>query len=262
MSNTNTPNFNLDKIDRDEQVLDDSVTKMRLIQNGNMDIIDTALGTISQNIVNLATSVTTDLLHVGDSVNYAQIDNARGLRYLGTITANWKDLRFPAETVQINPSTSKPDSVVFIGNSRCLGFDASTTERVTFTAQVPHDYKANTDLGFHLHWSTPDANAGSVVWEFEYSIAKENGVFNSPSTTLRYTISATGTAYGHNFSTIGVVAGASITPDGNNTSTMLICSLARLGGDDTYASDALFLECDFHYQADSVGSDQPNFKTY
>jgi hypothetical protein len=44
---TNTSNFNLDKIDKDEQVLDDSVTKLRLIQNGNMDIIDAALQSIS-----------------------------------------------------------------------------------------------------------------------------------------------------------------------------------------------------------------------
>lgn len=46
-TSTNTTNFNLDKLDRDEQELGDSVTKLRTIQNGNMDIIDAALTTIS-----------------------------------------------------------------------------------------------------------------------------------------------------------------------------------------------------------------------
>jgi hypothetical protein len=172
-------------------------------------------------------------------------------------TTVWDDLRVPAQSTRINPATSKPDFEIFLGGTRTFYFDPSTAETVHFAVQLPHAYKLGTDLHPHLHWAPLNTNTGNVLWRLEYTIAMFDEVF-IPTQTLDVLAAASGVAYAHQKSSFAPISGSAIT----KVSTMLICSLSRIGGDssDTYASDAALLEIDFHYQIDTLGSRRPTEK--
>ena len=172
----------------------------------------------------------------------------------------WEDLRVPVSAVRIGPSFP-PDWENITDSLYVLAFDpGANDEQVYFTAQIPHNYKIGGKIEAHVHWGPSDTGAGDVIWCLEYSIANIGDVFPA-SATIDVTIATTETANDHIYTDIGDIDVSSIT-EVTDISTMLICRLYResSSGSDTYASDAYLYEIDFHYEIDSLGSQDETSK--
>lgn len=171
----------------------------------------------------------------------------------------WDDLRVPAQNTKLNPSKAEPNFESFIGGTFVYKFDNNNAddESVHFVAQLPHAWKGETNLRPHLHWAPDTTNTGSVVWSFEYTVVRINGTFPA-TTTSEVTDPADGTANKHQIIGFDEIDGSDL-----SLSSMLVCRLTRLGTDgaDTYTGNACFLEFDFHYQIDSLGSEDEFVKT-
>jgi len=116
---------------------------------------------------------------------------------------------------------------------------------------MPHSYKHGTNLHPHIHWSPDSADAGNIYWSFEYTIANINGTFGA-TTTDDIVIASDGVAFKHQIEEFSAIDGSGLT-----FSHMLICRLTRKSSTeaaDTYPGNACFVEFDFHFQKDTIGS--------
>ena len=185
----------------------------------------------------------------------------------GTLVFNndatvWEDLMVPG--LSVGAGASAPDLVAFgpSGNLQIYAFDGgSTLEQVYFSVQMQHSWKLGSTIKPHVHWTPTTAGAGNVKWNFEYSWASFTGsgsptAFPAP-TTISVVQAASGIAWAHQLSALPDIDGT-----GQGLSSMLVCRLYRNPADvqDTYASDAAFLQFDVHYEMDTVGSRQPTSK--
>lgn len=163
----------------------------------------------------------------------------------------WNDLRVSLESTRINPATSKPDLINFIGNTKVYGFDPSSVEGVTFSLQMPHNYIIGSRLRPHIHFSPTTTNVGDIVFGLECTMSDVNGTF--PSTTTVYATATTSGIVGkHQILSFPEISGF------QGTSGMICCYLFRNATDsgDTYTGDVAVLEYDIHYQVGSFGSRQ------
>jgi hypothetical protein len=126
---------------------------------------------------------------------------------------------------------------------------------------MPHAWKIS-DIGAHVHWIPKTNGTGSVSWGLEYTWANIGDTFSD-----------TKIIYGNNHIPGGsLVAGkhmlteiGTISPEGiTGVSSMLICRIFRdatgTGLTDNYNDDAGLLEIDFHYEIDSLGSQEEYVK--
>ena len=190
-------------------------------------------------------------MRVGDIDNdtYFEIEDDGFFRLVETVA--WEDLRVPISGVRL-PAANAPTWIAYKG-SQVLAFDGTSTDTIFFVAQMPHTYKEASDIKAHVHWVPEDNTAGNVKWQFTYSWVGAGAAFPSETTVTK--IGATPEVTDQH--TITNIVDITAIDDG--TSSMILCSLARLGSDpqDTYdAKDVYLLEVDFHFQKDTLGSRQ------
>jgi len=208
-----------------------------------------------------AEGVVGDILLVKiSSLFYVYVKFPDGWKKVNTIDAQdnvYDDLRVPGSAAQGGASAPNLDPFGPSGNLRTWTFDGgATTEQIYFQIQLPHSYKEGSAIYPHVHWSPTTVGSGNVKWNLEYSWINVNETFPAP-TTLVAVQAASGTAWKHQVVGFGTINGA-----GKKISSMLVCRLYRNPSDvqDTYATDASFLEFDCHYQIDSDGSTQQFIK--
>jgi len=168
----------------------------------------------------------------------------------------WDDLR-----VTLDNGSSAAVLDYFIGTSGpqiwYFRWDASV-EAMSFTVQLPHNWKEGTKIFPHLHWS-PDGNGtGNIEWNFEYSWQN----YTTPTPSVFPPINpnvviSTGpfTANTHNITAL-TVDNVGLDATGKKISSILVCRIWRNGSNanDTFNQDAGLLFLDFHYQLDTFGS--------
>lgn len=176
------------------------------------------------------------------------IDKEGALLLSGNAVAH-DDLRVPASSVETKGSNDIPEWGTISGSLQLLFFDDSDDDQIFFVAQMPHKYKEGTDIQPHIHWTPTDGSSGNVVWGFEYVWYNVNDIM-PPATTLTTTVAAQGDRK-HQIASFGAISGT-----GKKISSILICRVWRESSNnsDTYNSDAGFLEFDFHYVVDAIGS--------
>lgn len=199
-----------------------------------------------------------------------------GLRLNGTATA-FEDLRVPTSSTKAGGSKEPTFAQLKDNGSGSQGvfidwFDKSLEEELYFDVQLPHAWKEGTDIFPHVHWipKTTGASGNFVRWGLEYTWSSVNELFGD--TTIIYsdaTSAATATVSGdaimtadkHHISRIGVGA-TGIDGTNKKISSMLVCRVFRdaTNGDDNYNYDAGLLEIDFHYEIDSLGSEEEYVK--
>jgi len=164
------------------------------------------------------------------------------------VTLAWDDVVVPLLNIKA-PASNPPTYTTYFG-SEVPSYSASATNGLDFQVQLPHSYKQGTDIKFHLHTAFPNTGTGNVRWQLTYSWANVDSVFPAVTTVLA-TVAAPGVADRHAIEPIATIAGT-----GKNISSVLICSISRIGGDalDTYGSAVYALSADFHFQKDTVGS--------
>lgn len=123
-------------------------------------------------------------------------------------------------------------------------------EAMSFTLQLPHNWKAGTTIYPHLHWVPRSSASGNVQWNLDYSWADLNTI--TPATFPAITTSsniATGPFVKNQHLLTDLTPGnVGISGAGKNYSSVLICRIWRDSGlpSDTYGSDAGGLSMDFH----------------
>jgi len=177
----------------------------------------------------------------------------------GVLPAQWDDLRFPASAVKQNPVTAKPDFDVWrMGDGgeavRTYVFDGGTDEELHFIAQLPHGFAFGTSIEAHIHWppSAAPVAGETVIWYLEYALAEIGGVFPAPVrlAAATHTFSASDARYQHILTELGSID----TSGWDSLSGMISCRLFRDADTDTFAGEVAYLEADFHYHLDQVGS--------
>lgn len=190
---------------------------------------------------------------IGGSTHYFQVEADGTIEFNGNATV-WEDLRVPSQNTKLNPTKSEPAFEEFIDGLFLYAFDTTNAddESVHFVAQMSHSYKEGSDIYPHLHWSPDTTNGGNVRWELEYVIVNTDGTFAGSATNDTITDAADGTADKHQTVPFTTISGAGLT-----ISHMIICRLTRMSTSDaadTFTGNAFFLEFDFHYEIDTVGS--------
>jgi hypothetical protein len=149
------------------------------------------------------------------------------------------------------PSAGNPSWTSYKG-SEVLAFSASLQNTVYFTIQLPHSYKEGTDIGFHIHLAYPDNASGNSIWYFTYSWANIGSNFPAESNSGNVTVASPTTTDRHQVADIV----ATISGSGKTISSMLLCSISRLGnnGSDTYGNVIYLVGADIHHQIDTIGS--------
>ena len=190
---------------------------------------------------------------IGDSDNYLEIEPDGTLILRGDATV-WDDLRIPAQNTKLNAAKSEPAFEELMDGLFVMKFDTTNAddESVHFVAQMPHGYKEGSDIYPHIHWCPDSTNTGNVRWQFEYVIANIGGTFPGTVTSETITEAADGVQFKHQVVGFSAISGAGLT-----ISHMIICRLTRLStsdGADTFTGNACFLEFDFHFEKDMMGS--------
>lgn len=173
----------------------------------------------------------------------------------------WDDVMIPGLTVKAG--STAPILVNMVDSTlQVYGFAGSATDdTVYFSAQFPHGIKIGSSVYPHIHWTrTADPGAAdrtNVVWELSYSFANIGETFPSV-TTVNITNSVSATNYTHQLSAFPAIVKAN-----TGISSMINCRLRRLAAanaSDTYDHPAAFLQFDFHYMMDTLGSLQETSK--
>jgi hypothetical protein len=198
------------------------------------------------------------------SIGTLTITNRITLEGDGTM---WDDLRVPMSATKLGGSKDPGFSLFKDDGAGSQGvflywFDASTEEELYFAVQMPHQWKG-TALKPHVHWTPKTTADGSpanqkVVWGLEYTWIDLAGDFANTSTVTgsTHTPADANVVAGRHYITALTTMTPSATQDG--ISSMLVCRLYRVAADaaDNYEHDAGLLQFDFHFEIDSLGSDQ------
>lgn len=191
------------------------------------------------------------------------VASSGGVNWTGDIKPNsmelkttvWNDIRVAATAVELGPANA-PDFAQLVDDGAgsegvyTYFFSPSTEEEVFFEVQVPHTYKAGTNLRPHVHWCPTSTNTGNVVWALEYTAHSPGDVIGA-TTTTSVTATAPGTNLEHTISSMSEITGTTF-----KESQILNCRLYRDATDaaDTYTGDAALLSFDFHFEVEKLGT--------
>jgi hypothetical protein len=186
-------------------------------------------------------------LWLGGTTNGIKITKGGEMTFEGTATV-WDDVR--VNLSNIKAPTANPPTWTSYKGSEVPAFSASATNILYFNVQLPHGYKEGSDIIFHIHVAYPDANSGNSKWTFTYSWANIDGTFPT-ATSETLTFAAAGTTDKHVIHAFSNISGT-----GKTISSVLLCSISRLGADaaDTYANVIYAVNADFHMEINSCGA--------
>lgn len=157
---------------------------------------------------------------------------------------------------------SVPTFATFIGGLKEYSFSASAMQELHLEAfHIGHDYKPESDIFFHIHWSPSDTNTGVVRWGIEFTVAKGHNQQVFPATTTIFLEQAgNGVAMQHQLIQVEVGTNLNIEPD-----TLILGRIFRDGAhdNDTYTGAAFGHEIDLHYETDRLATlnNTPDFYT-
>ena len=200
-------------------------------------------------------------IYLGGSTNGIQITKGGELTLIGTAT-RWNDLR--VEPVVRKTGSKAPSYVSWLTGLYLYDFDdavAGSEKEIFFSVQMPHDWKEQSTISPHVHWTNrTTGTAGQVIrWGLEYTVATIGGTFGATTTIYGTTVvgGADITVANEHF----ITELDDITMTGNLISTILVCRLFRNSSNaaDTYTGTAGLLYVDFHYEIDTIGGSKDEF---
>lgn len=224
------------------------------IQLGGTSAYDEALSRLGIGTQSPAASL--DIVSTtGNGVSISDL----GYRAKGTATT-WNDLRIEPNARTGSGTGTAPTFKPSFGTTGAGGVysyafaqTAGALEYLYYTLQTPHDWREGSAVKPHVHFSSA-ATSGTVKFKGTCYGANYTGTFAafgnwSSTTTL------TGAAWKHN-----IAEGTSIDMTGKAISTIMNCNIYRKAGD-TAAADTHVHYIDYHYETDSLGSDNEYTKT-
>lgn len=160
----------------------------------------------------------------------------------------YDDNAITLSNVRLNP-TQEPSWSNYKG-SQVLAFSSTQTNTVFFSTQLPHRYKPGKNIEYHIHIAYPSATLATSTWEFTYSWASVNEETFPSETTITKNVLSSGVTDKHIMQNISMITGTN-----KSESSVLLCSLKRIGGNasDTYDSSIYLLSADFHFPINKLG---------
>ncbi len=160
----------------------------------------------------------------------------------------WNDLVSSVGVVKFG-GASDPAWVAYKGGY-VLNFQNARSDICYFNVQQTHMAAITQPVEFHVHCTVPDNGAGNVRWQLTHSWAGIGGVFPA-ATTVTTTVAVAANSLDQHL--IHEIAASIAAPAGNSVSSILLCSLSRLGSDgaDTYGNDVYVTSFDFHEPRDT-----------
>jgi hypothetical protein len=218
---------------------------------------------ISDSLNQVIDSLKTGTFRVGLGADTIRINTAGGISLSGAATV-WDDMRIIPSTFSF-PGNNDPTLVKYSINGSCYdyGYEFNNSDSGWFKFQIPHDYKENSSIKCHIHW-TPHARGSSefnktVAWGVTLAWGNIGSTF-SACTTLVLTDTCDGINYKHL-----MTQDATIYATGGKTiSSIGIGPIFRSDGDswqtNTSGNLPILLELDFHYEKDGIGSNTSSSK--
>jgi hypothetical protein len=213
---------------------------------------------LKQDAADLETDVETILaagvasIKVGDVAggDYTEIKADGTIQCHGAATA-WDDQTFPLIAYRLEATTGTlaynyANNSITMSASGTIGDDPDT---LTFTSQIPHKAKANSDCHLHIHWEQPADQA--YTFDVRYRI-QENGSAKTASWSTTETITMTGNKFTYVSGTlIQITELLVISLSGLNPSDLIQVQMTR---SDATSGDIEAIAVDFHYEIDMLGS--------
>ena len=195
----------------------------------------------------IVSDASADTIYLGGQTNGISITKGGDLTLLGTATV-YDD--FVVMLANVKAPASDPPTWRAYKGTEVPAFGAANTNILYFTVQLPYRWKDGGVIEPHFHAAYPNANTGNSRWTLTYSWANIDGTFPT-ETSVSATFAAPGVADAHKLHSFGTIS-----PTGKTGSSVLLCSLARIGGNaaDTYASDIYATSADFHIEIDKMGA--------
>jgi hypothetical protein len=216
------------------------------------------IGTAKVGLVQKGTLSGLENGYLGGPVHHTTFE-ADGTMLMSGDATVWDDIRIIPSVWDVAGGTD-PDIIDYLANGAGTAFKVyafAKGDQGWFTLQLPHGYKAGTDLMAHVHW-TPGPrgvaeNTKVVQWRLEYSIVSIGGNFPSPST-----IPIPGTCDGVNHKHL-MTAQVAISGVGLGISSQMFGRIYRFNDvSDTWVGIGnnlpIFIELDFHIEMDTIGS--------
>jgi len=186
--------------------------------------------------------------------NYSYFESDGTIVMAGNATV-FEDANVGGVTLS-GPAASQPDIVEVLDSTGSgtdiftLGF--GTGEKVSGAIEIPHSYKEDSDISFHVHWSGNAAPSGTdkVKWQLTFTVIPDAGVV--PASTVIVIETDYDTQYERLTSNFPTITGT-----GFNMGDQFAFSLERIAASTAeYGGDALVYTVGFHYEKDTLGSRQ------
>jgi hypothetical protein len=227
-----TPAYNLE-VNGDGYFSDDLWVNDTLRSIGELNVLTSGNGALKINTGSGSVTITGGLAVSGD------------ISYVDTY---WDDMTTSAAQAKINPATSKP---AYNTDSLTLVFDAtdSVTNFLVFNFQLPHRYKAGTNISPHLHY-VQRAAADTCEWFIILYKWTDLGEAQTTAWTRIHSDNQTYYAYIAGSAMHQLVDFPDISGAGHTESSILDIKLL------CWADAAISLkQFDIHFETDKPGSD-------
>lgn len=130
--------------------------------------------------------------------------------------------------------------------------DGATPGGLSFEIQIPHGYKAGTDIRPHLHWGRITAGTGNVGWQVGFTIIKNDGTAAAHIAKATATETAIPDVNDAKITSFPVISGTTYSLV---ESDIILCWLKRDNTIGTnYAGDAWIFSFDYHIQIEKPGT--------
>lgn len=165
----------------------------------------------------------------------------------------WDDLVVPATLVNL---AGPPAAPAYNAIDLTVDFSSSAINTVQFVYQLPHAWKEESNVHFHIHAFPSNTNGGNVVWEWKWRWTSILGVAGAWDTSSAPE-AMSGVEDRHAYMAAKTIPGA-----GHTISSILQVQLQRLGNDgaDSFTGLVQMLSADVHFERDRPGSRQETVK--
>jgi hypothetical protein len=136
--------------------------------------------------------------------------------------------------------------------------DGEGIEAMSFTVQLPHNWKEGSTIHPHIHWiPKTSAATGTMKWNLEYTWADTDGTYSGLTTS---SVTTNGPFVMNQHIMTNLTSGnVGISGSGKTISSVLICRIYRNSSDeeDTYSGDAGGLSMDFRISLKNTFVENP-----
>jgi hypothetical protein len=188
----------------------------------------------------------------GVGANYLQVEADGTIEFNGTSTV-WNDSNVGGVTLN-KIAAKNPDIDTFEDK---LGADTTIEtyafavgEAVSGSIEIPHSYKAGSDISFHVHWQGIAAPTGTdkLKWQLKYTVAQAGATLDAIATIVIET--DFDTQYEFMLSAFPTITGTNF-----NMEDQFLFILERIAASaDEYGGDALIGTVGLHCEEDTSGS--------